>query len=139
MTRYSSQCHTTLCCVAGTSETSCAQAGSQEAGGGGDQRQVKGGRGGGWGRAYLGPARAGRVLRELLNDGVPEEVEAIDDGGGEAQYLHTQQVDAIPDVARAQVQGVGDTHIHVEDEGTDVEGHGKPAIPVDLSLQHSIM
>ena len=83
----------------------------------------------------LRAARALGVFRELLNDGVPQQVEAVDDGGGESQHLHTQQVDAVPDVAGAQVQGVGNTHIHVEGKGTDVEGHGYPAIPVNLRLQ----
>lgn len=90
-----------------------------------------------WLGAYLGPAGAGWVLRELLNDGVPQQVEAVDDGGGETQNLHTQQVDTIPNVAGPQVQGVGNTHIHVEDESADVEGHGEPTIPVDLSLQQA--
>lgn len=91
-------------------------------------------RGSGGDQPYLGPSRAGGVFRELLNDRVPQQVEPIDDGGGEAQHLHTQQVDPIPDVARPQVQGVGNAHIHVEDEGADVECHGNPAIPVYLCL-----
>ena len=87
------------------------------------------------GEAHLRASRAGGVFRELLNDRVPQQVEAVDDSGCESQHLHTQQVDAIPDIARTQVQGVGNTHIHVEDEGADVEGHSYPAIPMYLSLQ----
>lgn len=85
--------------------------------------------------AYLGPSWALWIFRELLNDWVPQQVEPIDDGGCETQHLHTQQVDTVPDEALAQVQRVCDTNVHVEDEGADVEGHGKPAIPVDLCLQ----
>ncbi len=88
--------------------------------------------------ADLGPSWALRVFRELLDHRVPQQVESIDDGGSEPQHLHTQQVDTVPDVPPTQVQRVGDTHVHVEDEGTHIEGHGDPSIPVDLCLQHHI-
>ena len=88
----------------------------------------------GVGDPYLRAPRALGVFRELLNDWVPEQVQAIDDGGCEAQHLHTQQVDTVPDVAGPKVQRMGNTHIHVEDEGADVEGHGYPPIPMDLCL-----
>ncbi len=86
--------------------------------------------------ADLGPSWALRVFRELLNHRVPQQVESIDDGCSEPQHLHTQQVDTVPDVAPTQVQRVCDTHIHVEDEGAHIEGHGDPSVPVDLCLQH---
>ena len=86
---------------------------------------------------HLGSARALGVLRELLNDRVPQQVETVDDGCGKTQHLHTQQVDAVPDVAWPQVQGMGNTHIHVEDKGAQVEDHGNPSIPVDFCLQHA--
>lgn len=64
--------------------------------------------------------------------GVEQQVDAVDDHRGGPNALHDQQHNAIPGVLLAQVEGLGDTHVQVEQEGSYVVQEQDPAHPAGV-------